>query len=67
MGEPGWHVTSGVTTGNGDFTLVANNAGIITLNSGSAINTGTGAINLTATGGDLNINGGVSAGTLYAE
>ena len=58
--------TTGVTTGNGDFTAIANNGGTpgnLTLNAGSAINTGSGALSLTAAGGNLNINGDVSAGT----
>ncbi|MDO8262573.1 MAG: GLUG motif-containing protein [Gallionella sp.] len=52
--------TTGVTTNNSNFT--GTTVGNITLNVGSAINTGTGALNLSATGGNLNINGEVSAG-----
>jgi len=59
--------TTGVTTGNGNFTAIANNGGTpgnLTLNAGSAIDTGSGALSLSAVGGNLNINGDVSAGTL---
>ncbi|MBY0575769.1 MAG: filamentous hemagglutinin N-terminal domain-containing protein [Gallionellaceae bacterium] len=58
--------TAGILTNNGNFTAVANNSvtpGNIILNANSAINTGTGALSLTATGGSLNINGNISAGS----
>jgi hypothetical protein len=58
--------TNGILTRNGNFTAVANNGvtpGNITLNSGGSINLGSGALNLAASGGNLNINDAVIAGT----